>query len=122
MARAVPVQRVISAAGFVTSLGGGALPERVRAASAEPAGATWRPDDLEEGAGGRLAEATGAEAGWVTAGAAAGLTLSAAACIARLEAPAIDALPHTGGRPAEIIVQRGHRNAYDRAFRTAGAR
>src|SRR5439155_18294473 len=122
MTRAVPVQRVISAAGFVTSLGGGALPEAVRAAIAEATARTWRPDDLQEWAGAVIADATGAEAGWVTAGAAAGLTLSAAACIARLEPSAIDALPDTGARPAEIIVQRGHRNAYDRAFRTAGAR
>ena len=34
----------------------------------------------------------------------------------------MDALPDTVGIAAEIIVQRGHRNAYDRAFRTAGAR
>jgi L-seryl-tRNA(Ser) seleniumtransferase len=33
----------------------------------------------------------------------------------------MDALPNTSARPDEIIVQRGHRNAYDRAFRTAGA-
>jgi L-seryl-tRNA(Ser) seleniumtransferase len=122
MAPAVPVQRVISAAGFVTSLGGGDLPEAVRAAIGEAAASTWRPDELQEWAGSVIAGATGAEAGWVTAGAAAGLTLSAAACIARLDPSAIDALPETGGRPAEIIVQRGHRNAYDRAFRSAGAR
>ena len=119
---AIPVRRVISAAGFVTSLGGGTLPEPVRAAVLEAASATWRPDDLQAWAGEVIAETTGAEAGWVTAGAAAGLTLAAAACIARKEPSAIDALPDPAGRPAEIIVQRGHRNAYDRTFRTAGAR
>jgi L-seryl-tRNA(Ser) seleniumtransferase len=50
------------------------------------------------------------------------MTLSAAACIAHKDPAVIDALPDTNGLPAEIIVQRGHRNAYDRAFRTAGAR
>jgi D-glucosaminate-6-phosphate ammonia-lyase len=119
---AIPVQRVISAAGFVTSLGGGTLPEPVREAMGEAAASTWRPDDLQAWAGSAIAEATGAEAGWVTAGAAAGLTLAAAACIARKHLASIDELPETAGRPAEIIVQRGHRNAYDRAFRTAGAR
>jgi L-seryl-tRNA(Ser) seleniumtransferase len=118
----IPVQRVISAAGFVTSLGGGTLPEPVRTAIAEAAARTWRPDDLQAWAGSVIADATGAEAGWVTAGAAAGLTLAAAACIARKSPAAIDALPDAGDRPAEIIVQRGHRNAYDRAFRVAGAR
>ena len=117
----IPVGRVISAAGFVTSLGGGGLPQPVREAMAEAAANTWRPDDLQEWASDLIAESTGSEAGWVTAGAAAGLTLAAAACIAQKQPDAIDALPDTHGRPAEIIVQRGHRNAYDRAFRTAGA-
>jgi D-glucosaminate-6-phosphate ammonia-lyase len=118
----IPVGRVISAAGFVTSLGGGGLPEPVREAMAEAAANTWRPDDLQGWASDLIAESTGADAGWITAGAAAGLTLAAAACIAREQPAAIDALPETSGRPAEIIVQRGHRNAYDRTFRTAGAR
>ena len=118
----IPVPRLVSAAGFVTSLGGGSLSETVRAAMDEAAGSTWRPDDLQTWAGETIAELTGAEAGWVTTGAAAGMTLAAAACIARTGLPAMDALPDTNGMAAEIIVQRGHRNAYDRAFRTAGAR
>ncbi len=118
----IPVGRVVSAAGFVTSLGGGALPEPVREAMLEAACSTWRPDDLQAWAGSVIAEETGAETGWVTSGAAAGLTLAAAACIAHTDRAAMDALPDTGDRPAEIIVQRGHRNAYDRAFRVAGAR
>ena len=88
----------------------------------EAAASTWRPDDLQAWAGEAIAELTGAEAGWVTAGAAAAMTLAAAACIARTRLSAMDALPDTAGLPAEIIVQRGHRNAYDRAFSTAGAR
>jgi L-seryl-tRNA(Ser) seleniumtransferase len=119
---AIPSQRVISAAGFVTSLGGGTLPEGVRSAMAEAGAGTWRPDELQAWAGGVIARVTGAEAGWVTAGAAAGLTLAAAACIAGRRAREIEALPDTDGLAAEIIVQRGHRNAYDRVFRTAGAR
>ena len=114
-------ERVISAAGFVTSLGGGTLPAVVREAIAEAASSTWRPDDLQAWAGEVIARVTGAESGWVTAGAAAGLTLGAAACIARTSPRDIEALPETEGLSAEIIVQRGHRNAYDRAFRTAGA-
>src|SRR3954451_24413552 len=119
---AIPAQRVISVAGFVTSLGGGTLPESVRAAMAEAGAATWRPDDLQAWAGEVIARETGAEAGWVTAGAAAALSLGAAACIAGSRARDIEALPETHGLASEIIVQRGHRNAYDRVFRTAGAR
>jgi L-seryl-tRNA(Ser) seleniumtransferase len=119
---AVPVQRVISAAGFVTSLGGGSLSERVRSAMDEAASSTWRPDDLQAWAGEAVAAATGAESGWITTGAAAAMTLAAAACIAGDDLGSMDSLPAPGGIAAEVIVQRGHRNAYDRAFRTAGAR
>jgi D-glucosaminate-6-phosphate ammonia-lyase len=119
---AIPVTRVVSAAGFVTSLGGGALPPPVREAIAEAAAATWPPDELQQWAASVIADATGAEAGWVTAGAGAALTLAAAACLARKNPARIDALPDASGLAAEIIVQRGHRNAYDRTLRTAGAR
>ena len=69
---AIGIPRVISAAGFVTTLGGGAMSARTRAAIDEAAQSNWRIDDLQAWAGGLIAEATGAEAGWVTSGAAAG--------------------------------------------------
>jgi L-seryl-tRNA(Ser) seleniumtransferase len=118
----IPVERVVSAAGFVTSLGGGTLGQDVRSAMDEAAASTWRPDDLQAWAGTVIAEVTGAEAGWVTTGAAAGMTMAAAAAIAGRRQQTMDALPGTEDIAAEIIVQRGHRNAYDRTFRTAGAR
>lgn len=113
---------MISAAGFTTAVGGGALPPAVRRAMDEAAAATYRPDDLQAWAGEAIAEATGAESGWITTGAAAAMTLAAAACIAGTRRSDIDRLPATDGVPAQIVVQRGHRNAYDRAFRSAGAR
>jgi D-glucosaminate-6-phosphate ammonia-lyase len=118
----IPTDRVISAAGFVTSLGGGSLPAPVRAAMSEAAGQTYPPDHLQTWAAAEIAAATGAESGWVTAGASAAMTIAAAACIAGTRRPALDRLPDTDHLAAEVIVQRGHRNAYDRAFRTAGAR
>lgn len=68
-----------------------------------------------------IAEVTGAESGWVTCGAAAGLTLGAAACIAGTDVVKINSLPADRGMPRAIVTQRGHRNSYDRAFRLAGA-
>jgi L-seryl-tRNA(Ser) seleniumtransferase len=118
----VPVGRLISAAGFTTALGGGGLPDTVRRAMDEAAGQTYGPDALQAWAGETIARATGAESGWITAGAAAGITLAAAACIAGTDRAAIDRLPDTTGLAAEIVVSRGHRHAYDRALRSAGAR
>ncbi len=76
---------------------------------------------MQERAGAYLAEVTGAEAGYVTCGAAAGLQLAAAACLAGLDIRKMEQLPDTAGMPNEIVIQRCHRNAYDHALRSAGA-
>lgn len=121
MSLRVPVPRIISAAGFVTSLGGGQLSIAAARGMATAAGATWRMDELQDWASAEIAAATGAEAGWVTAGAAGGLTLAAAACVAKADRRVMDALPATDLAPAsEVIVQASHRNSYDRALRNAG--
>ncbi len=72
--------------------------------------------------GSALPELTGAEAGLVTAGAAASLTLAAAACLAGADFARMDQLPDTSGMPNEIVIARSHRNGYDHALRAAGAR
>ena len=77
-------------------------------------------DELQQAAGAVIAEVTGAEAGYVVAGAAAGLTLATAACVAGMDPAAMDRLPDTTGLRNEVVVQRGHRNAYDHALRAAG--
>jgi L-seryl-tRNA(Ser) seleniumtransferase len=69
-----------------------------------------------------LADATGAEAGYVTAGASASLMLAAAACIAGLDPAKMNRLPDTTGMAAEIVMARSQRNMYDRAVAQAGAR
>jgi len=118
----IPVPRVISAAGYVTRFGGGTLSPRVQTAMAEAASYTWRVDDLQEWAGSIIADVTGAEAGWVTSGAAAGLTLAASACIAGSSSARMEELPAAHGRQPEVLMLRGHRNAYDHAYRVAGTR
>src|SRR3989440_3920660 len=116
------VRPLINAAGTQTRYGGGPRPQEVVQAMAEAASACVRMEDLQEAAGRVIAGVTGAEAGYVTSGAAAGLTLSAAACLAGLDVARMDRLPDTTGMANEIIVQRAHRNAYDHAVRAAGAR
>ena len=91
-------------------------------AMAEASRSFVRIGDLQEVASRRIAELTGAEAGYVTSGAAAALTLGTAAMLARLDPDLMDRLPDTGDAPAEIIVQAAHRNPYDHLVRAAGAR
>lgn len=116
------VATVVNAAGALTRLSGSRLDPEVRAAMAEASQAHVRIEDLQARAGEIIAEITGAEAGYVVAGAAAGLTLSAAACIAGLDPARMDQLPDTAGLPDEIVMQKAHRNNYDHALRLAGAR
>jgi D-glucosaminate-6-phosphate ammonia-lyase len=113
---------IINAAGPVTRLGGHRMALEVVEAMAAAAQSHHPIDELQVWAGGLIASATDAEAGWVTAGASSGLLLAAAACIARLDPARMDRLPDAEGLPREIIVQRGHRNAYDHAIRASGAR
>jgi L-seryl-tRNA(Ser) seleniumtransferase len=116
------VRPVINAAGPLTRLSGMPLHPEVASAMAEAAQACARIEDLQGAAGRVLADAGGAEAGYVTTGAAAGLALAAAACIAGLDVAAMDRLPDTSGLRAEIVIQRAHVTAYTHALRMPGAR
>src|SRR5262249_61114255 len=70
----------------------------------------------------RIAEATGAEAGLVTTGAAAALTLAAAASIARWDVAKMAALPHADAFPHDILIPRTHRTGYAHALAASRAR
>lgn len=114
--------RVINARGNSTKVGGCVLAPEVVAAMAEAATYFARIEDLQEAAGRVIARVTGAEAGYVTAGASASLTMAAAAAIAGLDPAAMNRLPDTSGMRNEIVTIRRHRNDYDHALRLAGAR
>jgi L-seryl-tRNA(Ser) seleniumtransferase len=116
------VRTVINASGTLTRLGGSRMAPEVLAAMAEAAASFVHIDELQVQAGKVIAEATGAEAGYVVTGAAAGLTLGTVACVAGLDVGKMDRLPDSTGMKNEVVVQRGHRNAYDHAIRAAGVR
>ena len=120
--RSLGVRRVINAAGTLTRLGGPPMVPDAAEAMREASRWSVSIEELQERAGSYLAEVTGAEAGYVTCGAAAGLQLAAAACLAGLDIHRMERLPDSSGMPNEIVVQRCQRNAYDHALRAAGAR
>jgi L-seryl-tRNA(Ser) seleniumtransferase len=80
-----------------------------------------RIEDLQDAASKVIANLTGAEAGLVTCGASAALTLAMAACIAGLDVATMNALPDARTLRNQVIIQRLHRNDYDHALRLAGA-
>jgi L-seryl-tRNA(Ser) seleniumtransferase len=114
------IEPVVNAAGTLTTLGGSLmLPEVVEAMSA----ASRSFVDMEElhlAAGRQIAERVGVEAAHVCAGAAAGITLMAAACMAGASPERIRQLPDTTEMRHQFVVQRSHRNPFDQAVRLAG--
>src|SRR6185369_14689342 len=110
---ALGVRRRINAAGALTRLGGAVMaPEVVEAMAAASRGSV-DIGEFQDAASARIAEATGAEAGLVTTGAAAALTLAAAASISRWDVAKMAALPHV---TAEILLPRTHRTGYAHAL------
>ncbi|MCH8310678.1 MAG: aminotransferase class V-fold PLP-dependent enzyme [Chloroflexi bacterium] len=116
------VKRIINAASWITVYGGSIMPPAVVQAMDDAS--HWFVDmhDLNEKAGNVIATLTGAEAGLVTAGSAAGMVLEAAATMAGNDPAKIWQLPDASGMKNEIIIHRAHRVNYDHNFRAAGAR
>jgi L-seryl-tRNA(Ser) seleniumtransferase len=113
--------RVINAAGTLTRLGGKPMAPEVAAAMAEAATFSIDIAALQQLASERIAMTLGADAGMVTTGASAALTLAAAACIARDDLARMSALPFCAA-PNEILLPRTHRTMYSHALAAAGAR
>jgi L-seryl-tRNA(Ser) seleniumtransferase len=116
------LEPIINASGAVTRLGGAPMPEAVLEAYSAAAQECVPLDQLQGAASRVLAEATGAEAGLVTSGAAAALTMGTAAILAGWDLGRMERLPHCDGFPHQFVVAREQRNGYDHAVRAAGAR
>lgn len=132
------LKRVINCATSLTTLGG-SIPDPAVFEAMADAGKTFTSIvELQNWAGKKIAEATGAEAGFPTASACNGLTLAAAACIMRgTELENYDVgdssrgrwghlsmkLPlHTEGLKTEFIVERSSHGGYAHSVECAGGR
>ncbi|MEE2989798.1 MAG: aminotransferase class V-fold PLP-dependent enzyme [Planctomycetota bacterium] len=115
------VEPIINATGNVTRLGGSRLRTVALEAYALASQQSVSLEHLQAAASQQIANLTGAEAGLITSGAAAGLTLGSAAILTGLDAGRMEKLPDTRDMPAEIIVAREHRSGYDHAVRASGA-
>ena len=101
------IERVINGRGFITVVGGSIMPPEVVDAMAEAVNSYVDFDELNLAAGREIARYTGAESGLVVAGAAAGLLLQAAACIAGDDPVLIDRLPDSSGlAQRSAVVQK----------------
>src|SRR5512146_58482 len=93
------LRRVVNAAGKMTALGGSALAPEVAQAMAAAGQDYVDVGELMALAGRAIAQATGAEAGFITSCASAGIVLATAACIARGDPARAEALPLPPGPP-----------------------
>src|SRR5688572_14590748 len=122
---ALKLRRVINVAGTMTALGASAAVEEAIEAACSILPYFVEIDDLQRRASRAIAVATGAEAGFVTASASAGVTLSVAAAMTGPELDLIKRLPDTEGMRNRVAVQRGHLINYgapiEQAVRLAGA-
>ena len=116
------VRTVINVQGEVTRLGGALMEQETIDAMAEAARYSVRMDELQAAASKIISKITGAEAGYVTSGASAALTLATAACLAGLDVDRMNRLPDTSYMPNEVLIDQRQRQGYDHAIRLAGAK
>ncbi len=114
------VPTIINASGPATRLSGSIMPPEVAEAMREASQYCVDIAALQARASQIIARITGAEAGYVTSGAAAGLLLGTAACVTGLDPGKMNRLPDTRGMKNQVIMARSHRNFYDHAVRSAG--
>ena len=119
---ALGMPRVINASGTLTAYGGCRVRPEAAAAMAEASGHFVEMEVLLRRTGERIASLLGVEAALITAGASPGIIQSIAACIAGSDPFLRSSLPAQPPVRSEVIIQRCHRNPYDNAVPTAGAR
>lgn len=116
------VRPVINAAATLTRLGGSLMPPPVLEAMRAGAESFVDLVELQRGVGQRIAHLTQNEACYISSGAAAGMAIAIAGCIAGRDPDSIHRLPLVEGPPPEVVVHRAHRTGYDQAARQTGAR
>jgi len=116
---------IINVAGTMTALGASIAVPEVAAAMAAILPEFVEIDDLHRLASRSIAEATGAEAGFVTASCSAAVTLSVAACMTGPDLARIELLPNAAGMRRRVPIMLGHMVGYgapvEQAIRLAGA-
>src|SRR5919202_128680 len=113
---------VINARGNNTVLGGSTPSARVHQAMLDAEQYYVDMQQLLAQSGAVIAELLGAEAAYVTPGAAAALALGTAACMTGADSDKIARLPDTTGLPATVLIQPGHHYHYEHVVTVPGAR
>jgi L-seryl-tRNA(Ser) seleniumtransferase len=121
------LRQVVNVSGTMTFLGASIIGPEAIQAMAEIAPEWVEIDDLQRKASAVVARLTGAEAGFITACCAAGISLAVAGSMTGTDLLAIERLPNdTRGLKDEVILQVGHFVNYgapiDQSVRVAGGK
>ncbi len=120
------LRRIINVSGTMTSLGASiVVPEAVQTVDGILTEFV-EINALQRRASATIAQATGAEAGCVTASCSAGITIAVAGCMTGADLARIEQLPDAAGMKDEVVIMTGHMVYYgapiEQAIRLAGAR
>lgn len=116
------VRTLINAHGTVTKYGGSVMLPQVMEAMQAASRSYVDLNQLQTQAGKHLATLVGAEAAYITTGAAAGIVLSVAACIAGTNPSWIRQLPDSTGMRNEMLMLKSQMCPYEQQVRQAGGR
>jgi len=117
------VKTYINAYSTATKYSGSTMSPEVLDAMKEASKSFVELTELQEKARKKIANLLGVEAAYITGGAAAGIVISVAACIAGKELEKIRMLPNTDIlEKNEIILLRSHLNHYEQQIRQAGGK
>ena len=114
------VKKIINGWGTVTKVSGSLMDDKVLEAMRDASKHYVLIEELHLKAGERIAEILGVEAACVTAGAAAGIAISAAAAMTLGNKSRALQLPDTTGMRNEALVLKCHRTLYDQALPMTG--
>ena len=106
------LSRLINVSGTMTALGGSITSPEVARATADAMTRFARIHEMQAEASRAIADLTGAEAGFLTASASAGISLAVAACLTGLDPARAEALPRHPGTRSGVAVQLGHLCGY----------
>jgi L-seryl-tRNA(Ser) seleniumtransferase len=120
------LRSIINVSGTMTALGASIMVPEAIQAMAEIAPQFVEIDDLQRRASAVIAKACAAEAGFITASCASGISLALAGSMTGDQLLAIERLPEIGDLKSEILIQAGHMVSYgapvSQAIRLVGAR
>ncbi len=120
------LRSIINVSGTMTSLGASiVVPEAVQMAE-RILSEFVEINELHRHASTTIAQATGAEAGCITASCSAGITIAVAGCMTGADLARIEQLPDATGMKDEVLIQAGHMVYYgapiEQAIRLTGAK